>query len=121
MSANQIGFIVRHIVQGEPGCIHVVGRCGDQPLRQGDVFDIVHLPARINDEPSLGPAHPVRLSIIGIQSYERSLSELGGGMTGTINLEGSGAESLVPGAILEPPQPVAARVGTVVAKSEIEA
>jgi hypothetical protein len=81
-----------------------MGRCGDEPIRVGDVFGVLHVPERVaNDKPSVGTARPVHLKIVGIQAYQRNLNELGGGMTGTIDLEGSGVEGLVPDAILETP------------------
>jgi hypothetical protein len=104
MLANQIGFIVRHTVQDASGRFHVIGRCGDAPIRVGDTFSVLHVPNGVaNDKPSIGDARPVQLKIVGIQAYQRNLSELGGGMTASIDLEGSGADELVPDAILEPP------------------
>jgi hypothetical protein len=120
MLANQIGFIVRHAVQDASGHFHVIGRCGDAAIRVGDTFSVVHIPDRVaDDKPSVGASRSVQLTIVGIQAYQRSLSELGGGMSGSIDLEGSGADELVPDAILEPPlrlgsqqTPVEASTGT---------
>jgi hypothetical protein len=101
---NQVGFIVRHTVPDTSGSVHVIGRCGDEPIRVGDTFSVLHVPDRVaSHEPSVSAARAVHLRIVGIQAYQKSLNELGGGMTGTIDLEGPGAESLVPDAILEAP------------------
>jgi hypothetical protein len=117
MSANQVGFIVRHTVQDASGRLHVMGRCGDEPIRVGDVFGVLRVPDRVvNDKPSVGAPRVVQLKIVGIQAYQRSLNELGGGMTGTIDLEGFGADGLVADAILEPPERLTAREPSMSAK-----
>ena len=120
MLANQIGFIVRHAVQDASGHFHVIGRCGDAAIRVGDTFSVLHIPDRVaDDKPSVGASRSGQHTSVATHAYQPRLSELGGGLSGSIDLEGSGADELVPDAILEPPlrlgsqqTPVEASTGT---------
>jgi predicted Zn-dependent protease len=98
---SSIGFIVNGIVTDDETYWHVIGRCGDGSIRIGDVFESVDLPGAAAVESSESASwRPVRLRVERIQAYQQEMSELGSGMTGTIDLCGTGLELLIPGAVL---------------------
>lgn len=90
MSASE--FIISGVTAGVAGIYNVVGRCGDAPLRVGDVFGQLDLAAE--------PAKPVNLRVSRIVAYQRSLEELGSGMTASLDVQGQGAELLRPHGVL---------------------
>jgi hypothetical protein len=97
-----IGFIVNGFVEGESGHFHVIGRCGDDPIRIGDIFDVIR-PSSHSSLLAEGDAEgtrTIRLRVEHIQAYQRRLEELGSGMTGTIDLCGQGLEFVKPGSVL---------------------
>jgi hypothetical protein len=99
---DPIGFIVVSCVRGESGRFHAIGRCGDRAIRIGDTFTSIYLPDRADEIVSPGPdtRTEVRLHIVGVQAYQKMLSVLGEGMTGTIDLEGPDVNLVAPGAVL---------------------
>lgn len=99
---NTIGFIVNGVVEGQSGYYHAMGRCGDQPIRVGDVFDVVHQARHAAgvDAGELSDARTVHLRVERIQAYQRKLEELGSGMTGTLDLSGQGLEFVTSGCVL---------------------
>jgi hypothetical protein len=102
---DPIGFIVNGIVTDSDTYFHIIGRCGDHAIQVGDEFDTVYAPAKSTeiDYPGLGQPLAVKLKIERIQAYQRELSTLSGGMTGTIDVRGQGLEHVVPGAVLATP------------------
>jgi hypothetical protein len=99
-------FIVKAIVEGDSNQFHVIGRCGDIPIRIGDRFDCVfcYQPRKYPEEAGRPPVRSmvkeIDLSVVCIHAYQRSLPELGEGMTGSLVLEGVGAVEVTPGWIL---------------------
>jgi hypothetical protein len=99
-------FIVKDAVSGDTGHLSVIGRCGDVPIQVGDRFDVVYdyKPHRFPEESGRMPVRhqekPVSLRVVCIHAYQRSLPELGEGMTGSLALEGDGADQVRPGWIL---------------------
>jgi hypothetical protein len=97
-------FIFDGFVHGD--VCSIVGRCGDFPIRVGDVFDAVmrYKPRRTADELATPPEReieiPASIRVVGVQAYGRSLKCLGEGMTGSLTVEGEGLEHLAPGWIL---------------------
>jgi hypothetical protein len=94
---NACEFIISGVTAGVAGVYHVVGRCGDVPLQVGDVFDQFDVASE--------PAHPVNLHISRIVAYQRSLEELGSGMTASLDVQGQGAELLRPHGVLVASRP----------------
>lgn len=98
-------FLVDGTVEGEQN--HVIGRCGESPLRLGDVFTVVCRYRRretLEDfatPPEVLKTCPVSLRVAGIQAYGRSLDELGPGMTGSLVLSGDGMGRIGSGVVLE--------------------
>lgn len=100
--SNAIGFIVNSVVEGRSGRVHAIGRCGDAPIRLGDVFEVLH-PAPQAADADVGDlcgGTAVHLQVERIQAYRRTLQELGSGMTGTIDLCGRGSELVESGCVL---------------------
>ena len=99
-------FIVNDVVSSEPGQITVIGRCGDFPIRVHDNFDRAfrHKPRRHPSDSARAPIREVEkdvsLRVVCLHAYQRSLPEFGAGMTGSITLEGDGADLIAPGWIL---------------------
>lgn len=97
-------FIVDGFVQGER--FTVVGRCGDMPIRIGDIFDVVYrykrrrYPDEAGDEPIREIEKPALIRVVAIHAYERCLQSMGEGLTGSLTLEGDGLQYLAPGWIL---------------------
>lgn len=85
-------FIVNGVVTGASKVFHVIGRCGDSSFRVGDVFDQLTIPGE--------ESHSIQLRVTKITAYQRSIDEIGWGMTATVDVEGSGVEQLRPRAIL---------------------
>ena len=85
-------FLVVGVNPGAPGLYHLTGYCGDSPLRVSDVFDRIEHP---QDSGRL-----VRLRVVRIEAYQRSLEELGAGMSARIDVEGDGLEFIRPHAAL---------------------
>lgn len=100
---NPIGFIVHGVITDEESYFHAIGRCGDEPIHVGDMFDIVYPPAKPGSEGESRQPQPVKFKVERIQAYQQLLPELSGGMTGTIDLRGQGLEFLGPGAVLGTP------------------
>ena len=104
MIDQDLMFIVDGIVDGEH--LTVLGRCGDAPIHVGDVFDAVYrykrrrYPDELGDEPVREVEKPAAIRVVCIHAYERSLTTLGEGMTGSLTLEGDGLQYLAPGWIL---------------------
>ncbi|HTU23190.1 MAG TPA: hypothetical protein VMG10_34460 [Gemmataceae bacterium] len=98
-------FIIMGVVEGY--LCRAIGRCCDVPIRLGDQFDAVYRykpPATLEDyakEPELeAEERRVSLRVEAIQSYERPVSHLSPGMTGTLQLSGVGCNFLGPGWVL---------------------
>ena len=85
-------FIITGVVTGVSGIFHVIGRCGDVSFRVGDVFDQI-------DYPGEG-SRPVSLRVTKITAYQRSLEEIGTGMTASIDVVGDGVDLLRPKSVL---------------------
>lgn len=85
-------FIVNGFLEGFAGELQVIGRCGDAPIRVGEVFD------RVRDK--MDGELPVKLEVAAIHAYGRLLTELGVGMTGTLDVRGEGVELLRPSSVL---------------------
>jgi hypothetical protein len=103
MIADKLQFIVVGVVHGEQ--FTVLGRCGDSPIRVGELFDAVYRYKRrsrdqLGDEPVREVEKPAAIRVVCIHAYERSLKALGEGMTGSLTLEGDGLQYLAPGWIL---------------------
>jgi hypothetical protein len=99
-------FIVKATVSGESGHLNVIGRCGDIPIQLGDKFDVIYdyKPHKFPEESGRPPVRchekPVSLHVVCIHAYQHSLPELGEGMTGSLAIEGDGADQVMPGWIL---------------------
>jgi hypothetical protein len=98
-------FIVFGIVEGYQ--CNAVGRCCDIPIRVGDHFGALFRyksPQSLEDyarEPVReGEARTISLQVKSIQSYGKPLSHLSPGMTGTLELSGTGCNLLAPGWVL---------------------
>jgi hypothetical protein len=110
MTSRPIEFSVDGFVQGEH--FTVLGRCGDESIDLGDEFDaIYHLkkrryPDEVGDEPVREVEIPVRLRVVCIHAYLKSLPALGQGMTGSIAIEGAGLEYIAPGWVLGRREPL---------------
>lgn len=104
MIDQDLMFIVDGIVDGDP--LTAFGRCGDAPIHVGEVFDAVYrnmrrrYPDELGEEPVREVERPAAIRVVCIHAYERSLTTLGEGMTGSLALEGEGIEYLAPGWIL---------------------
>jgi hypothetical protein len=85
-------FIVHGDATKEDGIFHVIGRCGDAAFRVGDTFDQIRLPAQ--------SLQKVSLKVRRITAYQRSLDEIGWGMTALVDLTGQGIEYVCDGAVL---------------------
>lgn len=85
-------FIITGVVTGASGVFHVIGRCGDVSFKVGDVFDQI-------DHPGEG-TRPVSLQVTKITAYQRSLEEIGTGMTASIDVVGEGVDLLRPKSVL---------------------
>lgn len=92
-------FILHGVVTGESGEFHVIGRCGDVPIRVGDVFD------QLRNEEEL--PRTIQLVIKCIHAYQKDLPELSPGMTATIDVVGEGLKWLKPLSVLIATQPSA--------------
>ncbi len=99
-------FMVDAIEEIEPNQWRVVGRCGDIPIRIGDRFDRVfcYKPRQYPEESGCPPVREITkkigMSVLRIHAYQRSLPELGQGMTGLLVIEGEGADLIQPDWIL---------------------
>jgi len=99
-------FIVKGVASGESGYLQVIGRCGDLPIRVDDCFDRLfcykprNYPQEAGRPPERCQEKQVALRVVCIHAYERSLPELGEGMTGSLALDGAGADQVAPGWIL---------------------
>jgi hypothetical protein len=117
-------FIVSAVATGETGQFHVIGRCGDFPIQVGTDFDVVYKnkPYKIPEEAGRPPVRdqekPVSLRVVCAHAYQRSLPELGEGMTGSLTIEGDGLDLVAPGWILgrkdEQPAPAPVLQGSAV-------
>jgi hypothetical protein len=100
--SDDIGFIVEYVVKDSENYFHAIGRCGDGPIQIGDEFIRIHAPS-LRDRSTykgMGESSPVKLRVERIQAYQRELSMLGQGMTGTIDLRGEGLNRVIPGSVL---------------------
>ncbi len=103
MTNRGIEFFVDGWVMGESGNFTVIGCCGVLPIRVNDVFDVVFrnkrrkYPDEVGDEPVREVEKPASLRVVCIHAYEKSLSVLGQGMTGSLVLEGEGAQYITAG------------------------
>ena len=103
MIARELQFIVVGVVHGEH--FTVLGRCGNMPVHEGEVFDAVYRFKRrsrdqLGDDPVREIEKPAAIRVVCIHAYERSLKALGEGMTGSLTLEGEGLQWIAPGWIL---------------------
>lgn len=104
MNEQELMFVVDGIVDG--ASLTVIGRCGDAPIHVGEVFDAVYrnkrrrYPDELGDEPVREAEKPAAIRVVCIHAYERSLTTLGEGMTGSLTLAGDGLQYLAPGWIL---------------------
>jgi len=103
MNGPELMFIVDGFVQGDR--FNVVGRCGDLPIRVGELFDAVYRYKRrsrdqLGDDPVREVEKPAAIRVVCVHAYERSLKALGEGMTGSLSLEGEGLQFIAPGWIL---------------------
>jgi hypothetical protein len=107
MSEPKRQFFIEGYTTGESGRHTVIGRNGDRPIYLGDVFTVVarYRPRRYPDDydkpPEIEVKKDVRLRVTWLHAYEQELDELGEGMTGSVALEGEGADRLGPGWVLE--------------------
>lgn len=103
MTQNGVEFFVDGLVTGDSGRFTVIGRCGDEPIRLDDRFTAVirYKPRRYPDEIGEAPIRTAEeaasLRVICIHAYDRSLSMLGQGMTGSLVVEGDGLQHVTPG------------------------
>jgi len=112
MNALHAQFIVSNVVTGESGQIHVIGRCGEAIVAVGDVFRCVYR-IRKPEYPHgmAGPPiresgeHEAALKVQCIHAYDKSLRELGAGMTGSLVIVGDGVKYVAPGVMLGQPSP----------------
>jgi hypothetical protein len=87
----------------------VVGRCGDVPIRKGDVLHAAYrykpgrYPEEMADTPVRLDQMAVRLEVAEIQTHNRSLELLGQGMTGALFVRGDGLDRLAPGWVIGQP------------------
>jgi hypothetical protein len=106
MTPDQPEFIVEYLVTGESGRFTVIGRCGDVRVPVGETFDLLfrnkprRFPDEANDDPIRIEERPVSLRVVCAHAYGKSLSGLSPGLTGSLVLEGDGAESIAAGWIL---------------------
>lgn len=109
---RNIEFTADGIIEGKPGQLRIIGRCCDTPVRIGDSFESVYDYQYSVDADGRELEHrvnpvAVRLRVVGIRAYGHSLEMIGEGMTGALDLEGSGMEQVRPGLVLGG-EPVAA-------------
>ncbi len=96
-------FFVAGYMDGD--AFRVVGRCGDIPIRVGDVFDAMY---RYKPYKDLGPDEdpirhkemPASIRVLAINAINRDLPMLGQGMTGALTVEGEGIEDITSGWVL---------------------
>ncbi|HEY2155446.1 MAG TPA: hypothetical protein VGH33_07440 [Isosphaeraceae bacterium] len=106
MERRPIEFVIDFWETSPSGQVSVIGRCGDRPIRVGEAFDVVYsfkprlYPEGLAEPPVVDQVIPVSLAVEGIDAYERSLPELGEGMTGRIVLNGRGLHHVAPGWML---------------------
>ena len=99
-------FIVDGWVSGESGRFRIIGRCGDEPIQVGDVFDAVfrykhrRYPDEMGQDPVREIEYPASLRVESISAYQRSLDELGQGMTGSLVVTGDGMGRVSTGWVL---------------------
>ena len=104
MEQKELQFIVVGVVEGEH--VTALGRCGDVPIRVGDVFDAVYrykplrYPDEMGDEPVREIERPAAIRVICIHAFGRSIKMMGEGMTGSLSLEGEGLQFVAPGWVL---------------------
>lgn len=105
----------------------LIGRCGESPIRKGDVFREVYRykPGRYPED--MGAASnrldsiPVLLVVAEIQTLNRPLELLGQGMTGAIFVQGDGLDRLAEDWVIGQPIPVRSDIGESKAAPETEA
>ena len=103
---RNIEFYVSGEVSGASGHYHVIGRCGEDAIRVGDVFTAVYQypTATVENgaewEPRRLDEQPIQLRVDAIHAYEHCLKELGTGMTGSLDLSGVGAERVYDSSVL---------------------
>jgi hypothetical protein len=98
-------FLVGGIVEGVSGRLRIIGRCCDEMIRIGDCFESVYGYEDTVDADGHELAHrvnsvAVRLRVVRIHAYGHEMEALGEGMTGALDLEGSGQELVRPGLVL---------------------
>lgn len=99
---RNIEFIVKGIVEGVSGRLRVIGRCSEEAIRVGDVFDSLY---HVEETDSAGgeqrvDGKKVELHVRGIHAYGHELHELSPGMTGALDLEGVDRKFVEPGWLL---------------------
>lgn len=114
MSMPKPEFLIDQVVWNEDNALPgpyaiLVGRCGDFPIRKGDVLHAVYryktgrYPEEMADAPIRLDQTPVRLEISEIQTHNLSLDLLGQGMTAAIFVRGDGLDRLAPGWVIGEP------------------
>jgi hypothetical protein len=93
---GRMEFIVTG-VQATGGGIDVIGRCGDYAIELGDVFDVVYRLIPTPTPDGYGPDvregdRAVQLRVEKIEAYQKSLGDLGPGMTARLSLAGTGGD-----------------------------
>lgn len=112
---RRIEFIVKGIVEGVSGRLRVMGRCSEDSIRRGDSFQVLYRYQDGLDEaktPVRSASKALALQVVGIQAYGREIEELGAGMTGTIDLVGTGRELVEPGCLLGLPEHAMAEIAS---------
>ena len=94
MNIVDLQFVVDGHVSGISGRHTVIGRCGDSPIRLGDVFHLAfrakhrRYPDEIANPIEREVERPVELRVEHIHAYGHCLEMLGQGMTGSLELSG---------------------------------
>jgi hypothetical protein len=100
---RSIEFLIKGIVEGQPGRLRVIGRCTEDTIQRADLFTCTFQyvdSADARQGVARTGIRPLQLKVIGLHAYGRELDQLGPGMTGTIDLDGTGFELVVPGSLL---------------------
>jgi hypothetical protein len=106
MAERTVEFLVDGWVLGATGQFHVIGCCGDVPIRVNDTFDAIYrlkprrFPDQLGDDPIRECERPASIRVESIRAYERDLGMLGEGMTGSLVISGEGIDKLSGGWIL---------------------
>ncbi len=97
-------FWILGVVAGQ--YCHVIGRCGDDPIRRGDVFTTMFRYQRARSpkdyacSPPREEERPVSLVVKTIHAFDKELREMGPGMIGSLVLDGDDGRYLDKGWVL---------------------